>query len=232
MAPTGWRVEPRVGAGLEPAAIAQKHIFSPGKKRSYDPPHPPRGHEPGKNAHEGVERDGHPDRPGVRACAVEEGPPGPGPDSLAHPRSKVGKPQNTAKAPADEQVGRAGAQGRRPEAVTKAEGKGIEKKRPGLPIFISQIKTLFLLRFKRPRQEYDDGRTHGGQTSQPVDGGAAAAAQRQGLAAILLPPRPEFYPCPPSLWRYPLSWPGVKGVACGKHRPGEPFSWRLKPASA
>jgi hypothetical protein len=37
---------------------------------------------------------------------------------------------------------------------------------------------------------------------------------------------------PPSLWRYPLPWPGVKGVARRKHRPGVPFSGRLRLASA
>jgi len=52
------------------------------------------------------------------------------------------------------------------------------------------------------------------------------------LYFALLIPNLIFPPSPPSLWRYLLSWPGVKGVARRKHRPGEPFSARLRPASA
>ena len=41
----------------------------------------------------------------------------------------------------------------------------------------------------------------------------------------------SHFSCIPSLGRYPLSWPGVKGVARRKHRPGEPFSRKLRPDS-
>ena len=53
----------------------------------------------------------------------------------AHAKGNVGKAQDTAKAPADEQVGRAGTQGRGPQAVAKPEGDGIEIEGPELRVF-------------------------------------------------------------------------------------------------